>query len=86
MKPNCYSFRSNRPRMVPKVRTERFKSSSFNWDQLDPNIKNSSSIKVFKLALLSFIRPEPVEVHNPKALKLLTRLQLGLSHLCEHKF
>ena len=24
--------------------------------------------------------------HTPKGIKLLTRLRLGLSHLCEHKF
>ena len=24
--------------------------------------------------------------HNPKGIKLLTRLRFGLSHLCEHKF
>ena len=26
------------------------------------------------------------EIHNPKGIKLITRLRLGLSHLREHKF
>ena len=93
-KTSCYSLRSNRPRTVSNVRTERFKStffpsSSLNWNQLGLNIQNSSSLEIFKRALLSFIRPKPAKVykvHHPKGLKLLTRLRLGLSHLREHKF
>ena len=37
----------------------------------------------------NFSRPEPnftFDIHNPKGLKLLTRLRLGLSHLGDHKF
>ena len=39
--------------------------------------------------VLKFIRPSPnsvFECHNPKGVKFLTRLRLGLSHLREHKF
>ena len=87
-----YSLRLNRAPTVPNFRTERFKStfspSCFsNWNQLDPNIQNSSSIEIFKRALLSFVRPKPANVyriHHPRGLKLLTRLRLG--HLREHKF
>ena len=94
MKTSCYSLRLNRAPTVPNFRTERFKSTFFpscssNWNQLDPNIKNSSSIEIFKRALLSFIRPKPANVyriHHPRGLKLLTRLRLDLSHLREHKF
>ena len=38
--------------------------------------------------MVKFIRPKPNNVyycHNPKGIKLLTRLRLGLSHLREHK-
>ena len=38
---------------------------------------------------MKFIRPSGNSVfkcHNPKGIKLLTRLRLGLSHLREHKF
>ena len=94
MKTSCYSLRLNRGPTVPNFRTERFKSTYFpsyssNWNQLDPNIKNYSSIEIFKRALPSFICPKPgnvYRIHHPRGLKLLTRLRLGLSHLREHKF
>ena len=38
---------------------------------------------------MQFIRPSPNDIfncHNPKGVKLLTRLRLGLSHLRDHKF
>ena len=44
---------------------------------------------IFKKNLLKFIRPSGNSVfryHNPKRIKLLTRLRLGLSRLREHKF
>ena len=50
---------------------------------------NSSSIEIFKRALLSFIRPKSANlyrIHQPRGLKLLTKLRFGLSHLREHKF
>ena len=44
-------------------------------------------------SVFSRIRTEYVEsqkrvfnYHNPKGIKLLTRLRVGLNHLCEHKF
>ena len=94
VEPSCYSLRLNRPSTVPFIRTKKFKSTFFpsctsNWNQLDPNIQNSSSIEIFKRALLKFIRPKPAQVykiHHPRGLKLLTRIRLGLSHLREHKF
>ena len=61
-----------------------FKDSFFpvvisEWNSLDINIRNSSSINVLK-----FIRPEPNSTYNindTKGLKLITRLRLELSHL-----
>ena len=47
------------------------------------------SEKFFKKNILQFIRPSPNSIfsfHNPKGVKLLTRLMLGLSHLRDHKF
>ena len=44
---------------------------------------------MFKKELLKFIKPEPnstFNINDTKGLKLLTRLQLGLSHLGDHKF
>ena len=58
-------------------------------NKLDCDIRNSDSLNVFKLSLLKFVRPAAnsvFEINNPYGLKLLTRLRLGLSHLCYHKF
>ena len=71
------------------VSNQHFPSSSFNWNQLGTNIQNYASLEIFKRELLIFIRPKPAgvyKIHHPKGLKLLTRLRLGISHLCEHKF
>ena len=56
---------------------------------MDLNIRNSESLNIFKKTLLKFIRFSRSTVfncHNPKGVKLSTRLRLGFSHLCEHKF
>ena len=58
------------------------------WNNLDPQIRKSKSISIFKSNMVRFIRPKPDKVyycHNPKGIKLLTRLHLGFSHLREHK-
>ena len=59
------------------------------WNKLYWEIKNSESIVTFKKRILSFIRPSAnskFNCHNPRGIKLLLRLRLGLSHLREHKF
>ena len=91
--PSCYSLRSNYTSSFTYIRTEPFKSPFFpscifNWNQLDPAIQNSSSLEIFKRALLKFIRPKAAvyKIYHPRGLNLLTHLRLGLSHLREHKF
>ena len=66
-----------------------FPSTIIEGNKLDLKIKNSESIKTAKKRILSFIRPSPnstFNCHNPKGIKLLSRLRLGLSYLREHKF
>ena len=66
-----------------------FLSAVIEWNKLDLNICNSENLNVFKNSLLKFIRTSGNSVfncHNPRGVKLLTRLRLGLSHLQEHKF
>ena len=61
-------------------------NDSFN---LDLNIRNSESISLFKNRLLSFIHPGQRSIYNifdPRDLKFLIDLRLGLSHLNEHRF
>ena len=58
-------------------------------EQSGPHIKKSKSISIFKSNILKFIRSKPNNVyccHNPKGIRLLTRLRLGLNHLRDHKF
>ena len=89
-----HNLRSDRIFNPPAARTERFQSSFFpfctsKWNELDPELQNSPSIGSFKHSLLSFIRPVASSIytiHNPRGLKLLSRLRVGLSHLREHKF
>ena len=66
-----------------------FPSAIIEWNKIDSNLRNSKSISVFKEKILNFIRPSPnsvFDIRNPKGIKLITRLRLGLSHLREHKF
>ena len=71
-----------------------FKNSFFpsviaEWNKLDSDIRNLNSLSLFKSRILKFIRPNPNSIfncHNPKAIKYLSRIRLGLSHLREDKF
>ena len=66
-----------------------FPSTAIEWNNLYLNIRNSKTFLAFKKSILKFIRPSSNYIsnyHSPKGIKLITRLRLGLSHLCEHKF
>ena len=77
-----------------KVKHNYFKNSFFpstviEWNKLDLNICNSESLISFKSKVLKFTRPPENSIflcNNPKGIQLLTRLRLGLSDLCDHKF
>ena len=59
------------------------------WNYLDKSIRNPESFSLFKKNILKFVPLSPNSIfncHNPKGVKLLTRLRLGLSHLHNHKF
>ena len=63
-----------------------FLSTIIEWNKLDHNIRNSSSFNNFR-NILKFIRPSTNSLfnyHNPKGIKFIARLWLGLSH--ERKF
>ena len=76
------------------MRHDFFKNSFFpftviEWNKIDKNIPKSESLNIFIKSILKFIRPSQDRVyncHNAKGIKLLTRLRVGRSHLCEHKF
>ena len=77
-----------------KARTEKFKSnlyphSLYEWNKLDPEIRESFSVSVLKKKLFSDIRPPANSVygiHNPKGIAFLTQLRMGLSKLNLRKF
>ena len=59
------------------------------WNKLNFNIRNSENLALFKKRILAFITPfahSKFQCHNPKGLKLITRLPIGLNHLRFCKF
>ena len=71
------------------LKSSFFLSTIIEWNKLDHNIRNSSSLNIFRKSILKFIRPSSnsfFNCHNPKGIIFFTRLLLGLSHLREHKF
>ena len=77
-----------------RARTERFKSNFYpnclsEWEKLNPEIRESRSVNVFKKQLLGLIRSPSKSVygiHDPKRLSILMQLRIGLSKLNHHKF
>ena len=65
-----------------------FPSAIIEWSNLDPSLRNSKSVSIIKEKILNLIRPSPdsfFDCDNPKVIKLITRLRLGLRHLRENK-
>ena len=93
---NLISNNRTRNNSIPsyKCRKTCFKHSLFpstlnDWFNLDINIRNSESITLLLITLLSFIRPVQNSIYNifdTKDIKFLTRLRLSLSHLNAHRF
>ena len=89
-----YSLRNQDAIVRFRARTEKFQSSFYpncisEWNKLDPEIRNSPSIAVFKSKLLSIIRPPAKSVfgvHDPKGLSYLSQIRVGLRKLNFHKF
>ena len=66
-----------------------FLSTIIEWNNPDPNLRNSDTYGAFKNTIRKYVRYSPDSVfkcHNPQGFKFLTRIRLGLSHLREHKF
>ncbi len=77
-----------------KTRTEKFQSSFYphciyEWNELDPEIRHSQSVAIFKAKLLSMIRltaKSIFDIYGPIGISCLTQLRAGLSKLNLHKF
>ena len=78
----------------PFCQTVSFKNSFLlyaikEWNKLGSGIRNAETYAFFRKILLNFIRPtgnSTYKMYDPLAIKLLTRLTLGFSHLSEDKF
>ena len=90
---HLYNIRNTRNIATYYCRTDAFKYSFFawmtnEWNKLIFNIQ-TSTFNIFRANLIKIIRPIPnpiFDIINPLGLKLITRLQLGLSYLNEHRF
>ena len=81
---------------VPTIDAKRdyFKNSFYpnvidSWNKLDSSLKQSASLSIFKSNTLKLIRPPKksiFNIHDPKGIKRLFQLRVGLSPLREHKF
>ena len=74
-----------------KVRHDFFKNSFLpsvisEWNKLDLEIRNPAFLEIFKIHLLSFIKPNfmnAFNMNNPLGLKFLTRLRISLRNSYE---
>ena len=89
-----YTYRNSDKIPYFKTKHKFFKNSFFpsaiiEWNKLDPNLQRCDSYKVFKSNLLKFIHASPYsffDFHNSIAIKYITQIRLGLSHLRKYKF
>ena len=89
-----YNLRNSSAYEQPRARTVRysntyFHNTLFEWNLLDKEIQNCTSIANFKKELLSIIRPvknSTFRVFDITGIKLLARLHLHFSALNEHRF
>ena len=66
-----------------------FSSTSFEWNSLNEELKNSLALTEFQRKLIARVRPEenPIyDIANLQGIQLLTKCRLELSSLKERKF
>ena len=66
-----------------------FQNCMRDWNQLDEAIKSSPTVSVFKRELMRLIGPQKRSLfgfHDIEGVRLLTRLRVEFSDLCEHRF
>ena len=89
-----YSLRNPSAYEQPAARTVRFsntyfRNTLFEWNSLDSETQNATTIAQFKKKLLSIIRPvknSTYRISDISGIRLLTRLRLQFSALNEHRF
>ena len=88
-------YSSNNANNIPLVRVNNnyfistfFPSTINEWNKLSLSIRNSTSLHIFKVKLLQFVRPlenSMFTCQNPIGIKYLTRLRLGFSRFRYHE-
>ena len=65
-----------------------FPSTVIEWNKLDPNLRYENSFHIFRKIIFQFIRPSIFKqfynCHDPKGLRLVSRLWTGLSYLRDY--
>ena len=84
-----YSEYDNIPLFSAKHFRNYFSINCHRMEQLRFENKKFETFSNFKKNIFKFIRPSSNSIfncHSPNGIKLIARLRVGLSHLCEHKF
>ena len=76
-----------------KCRTNSYMNSFYPhsvkiWNDIGPTLRQAPSLSIFKSNILKLIRPQKKKlynIHDPKGVKRLFQLRVGLSHLKHHK-
>ena len=93
-KQSNYSLREQNVFEPLATRTQGYYDSYYpyclrEWNKLDPSLRSVDSLSKFKAELIKTLRPPKrsvFQISDIVGVRLLTRLQLGFSHLREHKF
>ena len=88
---NLRNMRSYDPNVGRTARYSNtyFQNAPFEWNLLDDDTKNSTSIAVFKRKLLAMIRPNKNSIYGINdivGVRYLSKLRLKFSILNEHRF
>ena len=90
---HLYGTRSENDLDSIKCRTNSYLNSFYPhtvkmWNEIGPALRQAPSLIIFKSNTLKLIRPERKNVfniHDPKGMKRLFQLRVGLSPLRDHK-
>ena len=94
VRPVLHNLRHSRTYDQSAARTTRFSNTYFydalfEWNSLNEELKNSSTLAEFKRKLITRVRPEGNPIYgiaNLQGIRLLTKCCLEFSSLNEHKF
>ena len=91
----AYGISTRSGNMIPLLEAKReyYRNSFFPdaigiWNNLDPSLRKTKSLSIFKSNILKILRPPKkniFDIHDPKGTKILFQLRVGLSPLREHK-